>query len=552
MNKLGNILKKHWVVIALILIIVLGAFLRAYNFHDWLRFSVDQPRDARIVGDAVEGKSPLPLLGPKADTTTFHLGSAYYQMSYVSAKIFGNAPDKMAYPALFLGILSIILFFVFLREYFSERTSLLVTSVMSVSYFMILSSRFSSNPNLIPFFLLLYLYSFLKILNAGEKKNMIWIWSIFIGIGLGICVQLHTTLLVIMPIVTLFVLAYLLWKNPSRTWKIASMIIFISLVLNAGQIKYELGNNWSNTKSFMSGLNANSDTSPVKSVLLIAACQIQANSSIVSSINSPLQLNEDSKNVDCENVFIHPTHAKFDDRAYYAIIGFGILFSLIGYALLIGKFLKEKDFRRKNFLGLILIFNAVSFVILVPVAEMMKTGYFIILFFIPFILLGLILEASEGWKWKKTGIVAGFILVLAFVSFSLIKDYDSAKGYASGKENNSKGSILGEIESMSRFIEFSLEGKQKMYFSGDNDLYLRYYRPISYFLDRDGVDSILLKPTLKAVYQFEPEKELNAGVPIFYIQKRRSHETQVGQVVKGHEVLKVENFSSQAILIMKN
>ena len=121
-----------WILLGIILI---GIFLRTYNFHDWLRFNADQSRDAEVVSNSLEGKSSLPLLGPKAGGTEFRLGPIFYYFQTASAAFFGNQPDKMAYPDLFFSILSIPLLFLFLRKLFSERIALSSTAIYSLSFF---------------------------------------------------------------------------------------------------------------------------------------------------------------------------------------------------------------------------------------------------------------------------------------------------------------------------------------------------------------------------------------------------------------------------------
>ena len=108
MSNLKELFKKNKKTVIILSVIVLaGIFFRTYEFHDWLRFSRDQVRDVSLIGNALEGKEHLPLLGPNAGTTKFRLGPIYYQFSYMSEKIFGNYPDKMAYPSVFFSILSI-------------------------------------------------------------------------------------------------------------------------------------------------------------------------------------------------------------------------------------------------------------------------------------------------------------------------------------------------------------------------------------------------------------------------------------------------------------
>ncbi len=76
MDTFRNHFKKNkGVIISLALILLAGVFLRTYAFHDWLRFSGDQARDAAIIRAAIEHEAPLPLLGPLAGGTNFFIGS---------------------------------------------------------------------------------------------------------------------------------------------------------------------------------------------------------------------------------------------------------------------------------------------------------------------------------------------------------------------------------------------------------------------------------------------------------------------------------------------
>ena len=56
-NILKRVPKHLWILSAIILV---GIFLRTYNFHDWLDFGSDQAKDAAIVSAVVENKAPWP------------------------------------------------------------------------------------------------------------------------------------------------------------------------------------------------------------------------------------------------------------------------------------------------------------------------------------------------------------------------------------------------------------------------------------------------------------------------------------------------------------
>jgi 4-amino-4-deoxy-L-arabinose transferase-like glycosyltransferase len=195
-NSIKKVPTHIWI---LLLITVVGTFLRTYHFRDWLIFNSDQARDATVIENILNGKKTWLMLGPEAGSTLFDLGPWFYYLEAVSAKIFGNAPDKLAYPDLLFSILAIPLFYIFAKKYFKRNLSLLLTFFLSTSSFMIFYSRFASNPNSIPFFSLLFFLGMLILLNSEEKR---FFWgAAMVGIGIGVGLQLHILLFFVMPVV---------------------------------------------------------------------------------------------------------------------------------------------------------------------------------------------------------------------------------------------------------------------------------------------------------------------------------------------------------------
>ncbi|MFA5776852.1 MAG: glycosyltransferase family 39 protein [Parcubacteria group bacterium] len=542
-NLKDSIKKNKKTIIILAIILFAGIFLRTYKFHDWLRFSKDQSRDARIISNAALRGDHLPYLGPNAGTTKFRLGPIYYYFSYASEKIFGVYPDKMAYPSVFFSILSIPLLYFFLKEFFNRKISLAMTALMSVSYFMIINSRFSSNPNLITFFALLYFYGLLKILNDPKGKYALF-WSALAGIGIGVSIQLHTTLLITMPIMTICIFAYLFFKEKSikssAIWKSLLAVILFSLILNTSQIYSEIDSHGSNTKLFFKGFAKSSekDSNLAKSVFLIASCQIQANTHIISSFQD---------DINCENVFRSPDPKTENQVLYYFGMAITILFSLIGYFLLWKRFRREKDAKKKNFLGLVILFNFLSFIILIPIANIIFVGYFINLFFIPLVLLGIFIEESQN-KFGKIGVNIAILAVTLLIASSLVRDGFAADRYAKGLENNSKNSTLGEVELMRDYIFSSLNGYNHFYFSGHgNALTSRFFAPIEYFSKEAGI-----KIEGTSLDSSRDDRKIDKNAPIFYIEENSVGNNKLGQIREGHVIISSQKFSSQTILILKH
>lgn len=532
-----NFFKKNKQTLTILgIIFAVGIFLRTYEFHDWLRFSRDQVRDMKIIDNALSGKDHLPYLGPNAGVTKFRLGPIYYQFSYISEKIFGAYPDKMAYPSVLSSILAVPLLFLFLREYFNRRLSLGLTALASVSYFLIINSRFSSNPNLIPFFILAFLYSLLKLMDMEEKRK--YLWGAFAGIALGVCVQLHTTLLIALPPMALAVFIYLWRKKTPQIWKTAFIVLIFTLILNSTQIFSEIDSGGKNTSYFFRGFRSSQNSSSHfwRNVFHISACQIQANSHTISAFGD---------DVACNAVFYAPPDdMRMENYKYYTGICLSVIFSIVGYFLLFKYFRREKDLKKKHFLGIVILFNFLSFIILVPIAKIIFVGYFINLFVVPLVLLGLLfLEIEKLFPAPGKNVSAAILVVLIVLCFS--RDLKTAESYMNGWENNERNSTLGEVESIYRYIlADSTDGFSKVHLGGQHGLAERFFRPVDYFTRQKGIETALLKQ--------DGLDEVALGSPVFYLGRNAPEDIPTGQKIWGREIIKGEKFSGLTVFKLKN
>lgn len=531
---------KHiWI---LFLITAVGIFLRTYNFHDWMRFSMDQSRDAQIISNVIDGKASMPLLGPVAGGTEFHLGPVYYYFSFISAKIFGNYPDKMAYPSLFFAILTIPLFFFLLKEYFSKNISLTLTAILSFSYFFIEDSRFSSNPHLIPFFILLILYVLLKLINENPGKK--WQWLSILGISFGIIVQLHTTLLVSMPIF-IFIIFIIYDQKKLLNFRQLLFVFLVALFLNTPQFISEYKTGGQNIISFFHAIvdGKSKDDSLFEKTQKTLLCQAKANSNMIYSF--PVE-NECSKQInfnlkDGAKETLKEIKDKSLRKRVYAVSLIGMfLFFICGYFLLIYNLIKEKSKKQKNFLILVTIYNFSILFFLIPVISSISISYFNILFFSPFIFLGLI----QNFLFQKVGqigkILVFFIFMVLFSSiiFFDIKNYFYFK---SGFDNNIESSNLKWAEDSGKYILENIADK-KIYLSGERKYLNRFEGPLSYMVSREEVEVIEVDAS-------EIDDIIPTGKEFFYLKNFNNE--KIKDFIGDYKTLRGEHFSPVDIYILK-
>ena len=448
----------------------------------------------------------------------------------------------MAFPSLFFSILAMPLLFVFLREYFDRKISLILMAIMSISYFSIVYSRFSSNPNITPFFVLLLLYTFLKVLN--RKKDNDWLWFSLMGMALGIGIQLHTTLLVILPFATLAVFAYLFKKYGGKMIKGFFVVLAFALILNSGQIANEIKTDGANTKAFFKGIEKKSGgESFTKRLLLISSCQARANSNIISSLPT---IENCSKNYDLskpapKEQLGDMISSRYPRRAvFWSGIVFSILFSLFGYALLVFYFLKEKEEKAKNFLGTVLLFNSISLVFLFPITLYISINYFIFLFFVPFVLLGLFYKFLTE-KFGNLGRNVFFAVIFILLCSSFMVDRNAYRKYANGLNNNVGNSDLEEVEEIFSYM-LEKSSKNPVLLSGRIGYVERFSEPLVYFFSVSGKEILELKSN--SISNLEVSE-------VFYIQKKGSEDIKKDKIVDGFSVTDGKRFKAVDVYFIK-
>lgn len=431
---------KNKIIILLVLITICGAYLRLYRFGDLARFNTDQVRDTVIVEKIMKGNS-FPLLGPKAGGTLFKLGPAFYYIETFSGFIFGNTPSGIALIVGILSVVSIPLLFFFLKNYFPNNISLFLTLIYSFSFYAIKYSRFAWNPNIIPFFFILFLLSLLKIIQSRDKK--IEMWHILLAVSMGIGTQLHTLLLILMPVLFLLAYAYIFIKEKKLYWGRIIIMISAVLLLNLPFFVYDFQNNGKNLKSFFAGTEKKTEknSSLIDNALKDGQFFIQGNTYAISSFEPQKNWIKAKKILDSK------------DTGEITAAFMGTLFGLFGFFYLIRRSFSEKDEKKRTFLGLVLAINFLSFLILLPIANELNVRYFIILIFLPYIFLGFFIEfllKNIRNKLALSVILVSFSFLAVLNLRTYAKTYD-LENYTA-RTSSYGGISVKEAEDISNFM----------------------------------------------------------------------------------------------------
>jgi len=506
-------------------VVAIGIFLRTYHFQSWMEFSPDQARDATLIGHVLSGKESLPLLGAESGNTHFRLGPIAYHWQYVSGLLFGPEPYRLAYPDLLFSIAAIVLFFFVMKRYFEVNISLLLTTIFSVSFFIIKYSRFAWNPNSTPFFTLLFLFALLTMLDPKEKGK--FLSPVLLGVAMGVGVQLHTLLIFILPTVA-GIIFLLLYRRSLFSWKSFVLVLSFFLLMNGAQIYHEVNRNFSNTNLFLkalTGTSSGSGSSMGRNASLASACEIQSSVYMLSSWG------DIGKCVSWKSAFSKST------TEIKLVFFFGLLFAVGGFGVLGYVLKKEKDERRRDFLLLTALYAGVAFLVSIPVITQVSVRYYITSFFVPFALLGLWLEFFLK-KASAIFIALAFFLV-ALVLWGNIRTISALAGRLNDKTaSDSKTVFYGELDNMVRYIEQSAPQEKTVLVSGSRTYMSRFFKPLDFVAESRGTNFVNLASV----------KESPAGKIFFYIDKAVSESKLKTGVHKKHPVLEYGMFGQVMIL----
>lgn len=227
-------------IFVLFFILLLAGFVRLYRIEDYAHFLGDEGRDALVVKRMIID-GDFTLLGPITSVGSMYLGPIYYYFMIPFLFLFNFNPVGPAVMISLFSLATIVLIYKIGIEFFDFRTALIASFLYAFSPLVIVHSRFSWNPNAVPFFSLLILYSLIKIV---VKKQLNWVY--IVGLSLGVIFQLHYLSLVFIPIVFVVLLIF-------RQFKLEILFkIFLSAVLTFSPfIVFEMKHGFPNTQTLL-------------------------------------------------------------------------------------------------------------------------------------------------------------------------------------------------------------------------------------------------------------------------------------------------------------
>lgn len=228
-------------------------FLRFYRLPEFVMFLSDQGRDAIVIKRIVT-LSHLPAIGAASSVGQVYLGPFYYYFIAPFLLLFNFNPLGLAFGVALFSIIGIFLSYMIVKKELDVKTAFLFLIFIAFSSVNIEVSRFSWNPNLLPFFSFLTLYFFYKVIHSNSLRFNKLIYSILFGSFFSFSLQLHyLAALLILPIL-FFAIPYLFKSKKNQL--ISSFLnflisIFSFLFFISPLFIFDFRHNFLNLKNFI-------------------------------------------------------------------------------------------------------------------------------------------------------------------------------------------------------------------------------------------------------------------------------------------------------------
>lgn len=205
----------------LTLIIFLAAFFRLWKIDEYLPFLGDEGRDVRVVRKLLLF-GDLMFIGPRTSIGDMYLGPLYYYWISPWLALFQFSPVGPAISVAFLGVATVALMWFMANEWFGKIAGFISSFLYAISPLVINQTKHSWNPNIMPFFALLSIYSIWKVWSQNSYK-----WLLVLAVSFAFVLQSHYLGLLLLPTLGLgWITVAISKKQEGRRFFVFSLVAF--------------------------------------------------------------------------------------------------------------------------------------------------------------------------------------------------------------------------------------------------------------------------------------------------------------------------------------
>lgn len=419
--------KKYY--LSLIFLFIISSFFRLYRISSLTGFLGDQGRTGIVIYNAFVNKT-FPLAGPPV-LTGQHLGPFFYYIIAPVLVLFNFNPVSIAVFICLLDTISAVILFYIGTQLFGFSLGFLIALLYTVSPYLVTASRQIWEPTLIPFFVTILLFSFLKVYK--EKKIA---YTILTYSSLGILLQLHyPNILLFIPTTFFFLWIFLHEKNTQRKrliiWTSIGIVLFLLTLFPF---------------LFYEGMHEFSDLRDIIYLLLFPVTSHQSSSLFyINSIDFTFRLFK----------YVFPIHNVY-------------IISVLAIITSITPLIYKKNFW--HILFVIWFFTGI--ISLSLYRGVVFNHYLNFLVPIPFLIFGSFLNSLKNTAMKNSVLILLLVLILLHISHTDI--------FSNGSNDISRTQrITNEIIQLSKRRKFSFTLLSSESFS---DLHYRYFFSLKHYL----------------------------------------------------------------------
>jgi len=434
-------------------ILGVGAYLRLHKISLYMTFLGDEGRDVSIVRRMItEGK--WTLLGPTASVGGFFMGPIYYYFMLPFLWLWNFNPVGPAIMVALFGIATIFLVYYVSKRMFGGIVGLVASSLYALSPLIISYSRSSWNPNIVPFFGILLFFFLWDVVVHNRWNRLFWI-----GVLLGILLQLHYTCLALFGVVWIWFLLY--GRNRSRI-KNYLMGVMGFIVGFLPFLVFEIRHGFMNIRSIVTFVFEGKDTgfSLVHFWTNIIDVYFRLFGRLVLRLPEKGTLG---------NLPVMEKMFYVDSTWIIALAGLICLVGMIWHKQYFIRLFSLEGKRKDQFfygISLLVLWISISLCFFGFYKKSIYEYYFGMLYFVPFVLIGLVFRTlfSQTTMWRIIGFFGVGILL-----------FHNWRGMPFQYEPNNQ---LGQVESIAREIVTHSEGKPfnfALITGGNSDHAYRYF-----------------------------------------------------------------------------
>jgi 4-amino-4-deoxy-L-arabinose transferase-like glycosyltransferase len=396
-NKFVSWVKNNKVEAAVLgLILIVASVCRLYKIDQYMTFLGDEGRDVIIVRNIFVELHP-PLIGPGTSIGNMYLGPLYYYMMAPALLLANFSPVGPAVQIAILGIITVWFVWWVGRLWFSKKAGLIAAGLYAISPTIIVYSRSSWNPNIMPFIALLCICSIWKVWKDHKMG-----WLIVLGISFACVLQSHYLGLLLTP--TLFIFWFLTFLSVRKTdlnkkfTKDSIIGIVIFFLLMSPLLIFDIRHNWENTRAMYTFFTMRQTTVSIKPWNAIPKL--------------PQMLNLlDSSVLAAKNMTASAVAS--------VVIAIAILWTFVG------NYLKKKNFKIRPEYWLIISWIGFGLIGFGLYKQNIYDHYFGFVFAVPFLLIGIFISTllSDGKILKLLGVILlGYLIVVNLINNPLRKE----------------------------------------------------------------------------------------------------------------------------------